>query len=34
MIPSGKAHNEMITGQDVKDEAGATAIGVAGKQMV
>ena len=30
MIPSGKAHNEMIMGEDVSDEAVATAIDAAG----
>ncbi len=34
MIPSGKAHNEMIMGEDVSDETVATAIDAAGKQLV
>jgi acetolactate synthase-1/2/3 large subunit len=34
MIPSGKAHNEMIMGEDVSDEVVATAIDKAGKQLV
>ena len=34
MIPSGKAHNEMIMGEDVSDETVATAIDAAGKKLV
>jgi acetolactate synthase-1/2/3 large subunit len=34
MIPSGKAHNEMIMGEDVSDETVATAIDAAGKRLV
>jgi acetolactate synthase-1/2/3 large subunit len=34
MIPSGKAHNEMIMGEDVPDEVVATAIDKAGKSLV
>ncbi len=34
MIPSGKAHNEMIMGEDVSDEVVATAIDAAGKKLV
>ena len=34
MIPSGKAHNEMIMGEDVSDETVAAAIDAAGKQLV
>jgi acetolactate synthase-1/2/3 large subunit len=34
MIPSGKAHNEMIMGEDVSDETVATAIDKAGKSLV
>jgi acetolactate synthase I/II/III large subunit len=34
MIPSGKAHNEMLLGEDVKDEEIENAIGAAGKVMV
>jgi acetolactate synthase-1/2/3 large subunit len=34
MIPSGKAHNEMIMGEDVSDEVVATAIDKAGKSLV
>jgi len=34
MIPSGKAHNEMILGTDVSDDEISKAIGKAGKVMV
>jgi acetolactate synthase I/II/III large subunit len=34
MIPSGKAHNEMLLGEDVSDEEIGSAIGAAGKVMV
>ena len=34
MIPSGKAHNEMLLGADVSDEEMGSAIGAAGKQLV
>ena len=34
MIPSGKAHNEMLLGADVSDEEIETAIGTAGKVLV
>jgi acetolactate synthase-1/2/3 large subunit len=34
MIPSGKAHNEMLLGEDVSDEEIGTAIGAAGKVLV
>jgi acetolactate synthase-1/2/3 large subunit len=34
MIPSGKAHNEMIMGEDVPDEVVATAISKEGKALV
>ncbi len=34
MIPSGKAHNEMLLGADVSDEEIETAIGSAGKVLV
>jgi acetolactate synthase-1/2/3 large subunit len=34
MIPSGKAHNEMLLGTDVSDEEIETAIGAAGKVLV
>ena len=34
MIPSGKAHNEMLLGADVSDEELETAIGTAGKVLV
>ena len=34
MIPSGKAHNEMLLGEDVSDEEIGNAIGAAGKVMV
>jgi acetolactate synthase-1/2/3 large subunit len=34
MIPSGKAHNEMILGADVSDEAIAGAVGKEGKVLV
>ncbi len=34
MIPSGKAHNEMLMGEDVTDEQVATAIGKSGKSLV
>lgn len=34
MIPSGKAHNEMLMGEDVSDEAVSTAIGREGKALV
>jgi acetolactate synthase I/II/III large subunit len=34
MIPSGKAHNEMLLGADVTDEEVGTAIDAKGKQLV
>src|SRR5262245_65787681 len=34
MIPSGKAHNEMIMGEDVPDEVVERAIGEEGKALV
>jgi acetolactate synthase I/II/III large subunit len=34
MIPSGKAHNEMLLGEDVSDEAVGSAIDARGKQLV
>ncbi|MGE0627977.1 MAG: acetolactate synthase 3 large subunit [Hyphomicrobiaceae bacterium] len=34
MIPSGKAHNEMLMGEDVPDEVVATAISKEGKALV
>ena len=34
MIPSGKAHNEMLLGEDVPDEEIASAIGEDGKMLV
>jgi acetolactate synthase I/II/III large subunit len=34
MIPSGKAHNEMLLGEDVSDEEVGTAIDAKGKQLV
>ena len=34
MIPSGKAHNEMLLGADVTDEQVGTAIDAKGKQLV
>ena len=34
MIPSGKAHNEMLLPDDASDEAVATAIDEKGKQLV
>jgi acetolactate synthase-1/2/3 large subunit len=34
MIPSGKAHNEMLLGQDVTDEEIGQAIGKEGKMLV
>jgi acetolactate synthase-1/2/3 large subunit len=34
MIPSGKAHNEMLLGDDVSDEEVEKAIGEAGKVLV
>ena len=34
MIPSGKAHNEMLLGDDVSDEEVARAIGEEGKVLV
>nr|PZN82138.1 MAG: acetolactate synthase 3 large subunit [Pseudomonadota bacterium] len=34
MIPSGKAHNEMILGEEVSDEEISTAIGEEGKVLV
>jgi acetolactate synthase-1/2/3 large subunit len=34
MIPSGKAHNEMLLGEDVGDEEIETAIGEEGKVLV
>ena len=34
MIPSGKAHNEMLLPDEASDEAVATAIDEKGKQLV
>ncbi|HRD75989.1 MAG TPA: acetolactate synthase 3 large subunit [Hyphomicrobiaceae bacterium] len=34
MIPSGKAHNEMLMGEDVSDEEVGSAIGAEGKTLV
>ncbi len=34
MIPSGKAHNEMLLGEDVSDEQVGTAIDAKGKELV
>jgi acetolactate synthase-1/2/3 large subunit len=34
MIPSGKAHNEMLLGEDLPDEEIAAAIGEEGKVLV
>jgi len=34
MIPSGKAHNEMLMGEDVSDEEISSAIGTEGKALV
>jgi acetolactate synthase I/II/III large subunit len=34
MIPSGKAHNEMLLGADITDEEVGTAIDAKGKQLV
>jgi acetolactate synthase-1/2/3 large subunit len=34
MIPSGKAHNEMLLGDEVSDETIGAAIGTAGKVLV
>ena len=34
MIPSGKAHNDMLLGEDVPDEEIEKAIGDEGKVMV
>jgi acetolactate synthase I/II/III large subunit len=34
MIPSGKAHNEMLLGADISDEEVGTAIDARGKQLV
>ena len=34
MIPSGKAHNEMLLGEDISDEEIARAIGKDGKVLV
>ena len=34
MIPSGKAHNEMLLAEDASDEAVANAIDSAGKKLV
>ena len=34
MIPSGKAHNEMLLGADISDEEVSTAIDAKGKQLV
>jgi len=34
MIPSGKAHNEMLLGADVTDEEVGSAIDAKGKQLV
>jgi len=34
MIPSGKAHNEMLLGEDISDEEIGSAIGEEGKTLV
>jgi acetolactate synthase-1/2/3 large subunit len=34
MIPSGKAHNEMLLGEDISDETVQNAIGNEGKVLV
>ena len=34
MIPSGKAHNEMLLGEDVSDEEVGSAIDAKGKELV
>ena len=34
MIPSGKAHNEMLMGEDISDELVGSAIGTEGKTLV
>ena len=34
MIPSGKAHNEMLMGEDVPDEVVGSAISKEGKALV
>jgi acetolactate synthase-1/2/3 large subunit len=34
MIPSGKAHNEMLMGENVSDEEVGKAIGKEGKMLV
>ena len=34
MIPSGKAHNEMLMGEDVPDEVVGSAIDAKGRQLV
>ena len=34
MIPSGKAHNEMLMGEEVSDELVGSAIGKEGKSLV
>jgi acetolactate synthase I/II/III large subunit len=34
MIPSGKAHNEMLLGADISDEQVGTAIDAKGKALV
>jgi len=34
MIPSGKAHNEMLLPADANEEAVAAAIGAGGKALV
>ena len=34
MIPSGKAHNEMLMGEEVSDELVGSAIGKEGKALV
>ena len=34
MIPSGKAHNEMLLGEDVSDEEVGSAIDEEGKMLV
>jgi acetolactate synthase I/II/III large subunit len=34
MIPSGKAHNEMLLGEDVSEEEMGKAIGKEGKVLV
>jgi acetolactate synthase-1/2/3 large subunit len=34
MIPSGKAHNEMLLGEDISDEEVEKAIGEEGKVLV